>query len=459
MGTSCKPLKDLTTEDPQKPGEYDGIQKHVGDLVPGRIWIDGCFDFFHHGHAGAIVQARQLGAELYAGVHSDKAIFENKGPTVMTLDERMTAVDACRWVTRSIAKAPYVTDLEWIDYYGCQDVVHGDDITSDSSGEDCYRFVKAAGRFKVVKRTPMISTTDLVGRMLIISREHFIKSFQAVLAGQEGSGTGEEREALAKAMKERIILYATDSSAVKPGVEIWFWSSSFESKRLLTREEKGVFTPLVKGPQPKPGQRVVYVDGGFDLFSMGHIQFLRKVIEAEEALAKENGWCGERRVAERIEREGEDYPPAFVVAGIHDDEVINDVKGLNFPIMNIYERGLCLLQCRYVNAAIFGAPFSPNKAYLGELPFGTPDAVYHGPTDFMGLEYDPYEAPKAMGIFHEVPKHGYEEINAEAIVNRIMLNRQQYLERQQAKAKKAQNEEEKKKLETELELAKNRTTA
>lgn len=40
------------------------------------------------GHAGAVVQARQLGDELYAGVHSDKAILANKGPTVMNLAER-----------------------------------------------------------------------------------------------------------------------------------------------------------------------------------------------------------------------------------------------------------------------------------------------------------------------------------------------------------------------------------
>jgi len=35
-----------------------------------------------------MLQARQLGTELLVGVHSDEAIFENKGPTVMRLDER-----------------------------------------------------------------------------------------------------------------------------------------------------------------------------------------------------------------------------------------------------------------------------------------------------------------------------------------------------------------------------------
>jgi ethanolamine-phosphate cytidylyltransferase len=73
-----------------------------------RLWVDGCFDFSHHGkskvlpliqslkadrsqstgHAGAMLQARQLGKELYVGIHSDQAILENKGPTVMSLEER-----------------------------------------------------------------------------------------------------------------------------------------------------------------------------------------------------------------------------------------------------------------------------------------------------------------------------------------------------------------------------------
>jgi ethanolamine-phosphate cytidylyltransferase len=35
-----------------------------------------------------MLQARQLGNELFVGVHSDESIMENKGPTVMRLDER-----------------------------------------------------------------------------------------------------------------------------------------------------------------------------------------------------------------------------------------------------------------------------------------------------------------------------------------------------------------------------------
>jgi len=394
------------------------------ELLEGRLWVDGCFDFFHHGHAGAVVQARQLGDELYAGVHSDEDILENKGPTVMTLRERLLATDACRWVTKSVPCAPYVTQLDWISYFGCKYVVHGDDITSDSSGEDCYRFVKAANRFKVVKRTPSISTTDLVGRMLLCTKGHFIKSLEKVLAGEEGVGTEEERKAEAAAMMERIRLYATDETAKNPGVDVWFWT------------EAGSFKELFKGKGPQLGQRVVYVDGGFDLFSSGHIEFLRMVIQAEEELARQDGWYSEQAVNER-KGKGGDYGPVFVVAGVHDDEVINAEKGVNYPIMNIYERGLCVLQCRYVNAVIFGAPFIPTKSYLTSLPWGTPDAVYHGPTSFMPTAEDVYVAPKEMGIYREIGHHEFEDVNAGTIVQRIMKSRDLYEARQKAKGMKA----------------------
>lgn len=293
-----------------------------------------------------MLQARRLGTSLTVGIHSDESILENKGPTVMTLAERVAAVTACRWATAPIPHAPYVTSLPWISHYGCHYVVHGDDITSDSNGEDCYRFVKAAGRFLVVKRTPGISTTDLVGRMLLCTKTHFIKSLQDVLEGKEGSGSEEERKKAGEDMTQRIKEYATDETGLAPGPEVWSWSGSRAAKQEHDIDEAGSFTKLVEGKSPKPGQRIVYVDGGFDLFSSGHIAFLKKVLETEEELGAKNGWYEEEAKAKRIAATGEDYGPAYIVAGVHDDDVINHWKGLNYPIMNIFERGLCVLQCR-----------------------------------------------------------------------------------------------------------------
>ncbi|OBT55178.1 hypothetical protein VE04_04484 [Pseudogymnoascus sp. 24MN13] len=379
-------------------------QSPPGDAAPeildGRIWVDGCWDFFHHGHAGAMLQARQLGTELVVGIHSDEAILENKGPTVMTLQERVAAVVACRWVTASVAYAPYVTSLPWISHYGCKYVVHGDDITSDSAGEDCYRFVKAAGRFKVVKRTPSISTTDLVGRMLLCTRTHFIKSLTNLLEGKEGSGSEAERVEEGKAMAARMRLYATDATGLNPGADVWFWSASASAARTTPPKKRAHSALSAPGSNRSRASAWSTSTEGFDLFSSGHIEFLRRVIEAEDAVAREEGWYSEEATGERTGR-GADYGPAFVVAGVHDDETINRWKGVNYPIMNIYERGLGAQQCKYVSAVVVGAPFAPSSAYLSSMPWGTPDAVYHGPTSFMPLTYDPYAAAKAWGYCGE----------------------------------------------------------
>lgn len=181
--------------------------------------------------------------------------------------------------------------------------------------------------------------------MLLCTRTHFIKSLERKLAGAEGDGTDDERSVQAAAMMERMRLYATDASGLAPGADVWFWSASGPAKAADTEEEKGSFRQLIEGPGPKPGQRVVYVDGGFDLFSSGHIEFLRRVVIEEEELARADGWYSEQNVNER-KGKGEDYPPAYVVVGVHEDYVINQWKGVNYPIMNTFERGLCVLQCK-----------------------------------------------------------------------------------------------------------------
>jgi ethanolamine-phosphate cytidylyltransferase len=236
--------------------------------------------------------------------------------------------------------------LPWISHYGCHYVVHGDDITSDSSGDDCYRFVKAAGRFLVVKRTPGISTTDLVGRMLLCTKGHFIKSVKDTLSGSEGAGSPDERKEFGADLLRRINDYAADETGLQPGPEVWTWSGSDSAKTDKHVEEAGTFEKLVPGKAPRPGQRVVYVDGGFDLFSSGHIAFLQRVSSLEESEGRQRGWYEPSEREKRVTEYGEDFGPAYIIAGIHDDAVINHWKGLNYPIMNIFERGLCVLQCK-----------------------------------------------------------------------------------------------------------------
>lgn len=47
-----------------------------------------------------------------------------------------------------------------------------DDITLTVDGKDTYEEVKRAGRYRECKRTQGVSTTDLVGRMLLMTKAH-----------------------------------------------------------------------------------------------------------------------------------------------------------------------------------------------------------------------------------------------------------------------------------------------
>jgi len=113
-----------------------------------------------------------------------------------------------------------------------------------------------------------------------------------------------------------------------------------------------------------------------------------------------------------------------------------------------------LIASQYVHAVVFGAPFTPTASYLASLPWGTPDAVYHGPTSFMPHTEDVYAAPKKMGIYREIGRHEFDDVNAGTIVQRIMKSRDQYEARQKAKGMKAEIEAAQKQRELEEERKK-----
>lgn len=53
-----------------------------------RVYMDGCFDLMHYGHANALRQAKALGDELVVGLVSNEEIVTNKGPPVLSMEER-----------------------------------------------------------------------------------------------------------------------------------------------------------------------------------------------------------------------------------------------------------------------------------------------------------------------------------------------------------------------------------
>ena len=140
-----------------------------------RVWCDGCYDMVHFGHANSLRQAKAMGDYLIVGVHSDAEITLHKGPPVFREEERYRMVRAIKWVDEVSEAAPYVTTLETLDEHNVEFCVHGNDITMTADGTDTYHLVKSAGRYKECQRTQGVSTTDLVGRMLLMTKNHQLK--------------------------------------------------------------------------------------------------------------------------------------------------------------------------------------------------------------------------------------------------------------------------------------------
>ena len=126
----------------------------------------------HFGHANACRQAKALGDYLIVGVHSDEEISKHKGPPVFNEQERYKMVRGIKWVDEVIEDAPYVTSLETLDKHNCDFCVHGDDITLTADGIDTYHIVKTNNKYREVKRIQGVSTPDLVGRMLLLTKTH-----------------------------------------------------------------------------------------------------------------------------------------------------------------------------------------------------------------------------------------------------------------------------------------------
>lgn len=339
-----------------------------------RVWVDGCFDMVHYGHANAIRQAKQKGDYLIVGVHSDDEIAKHKGPPVFSEKERYKMVRAIKWVDEVIEDAPYVTTLEVMDKYNCDFCVHGDDITTTADGTDTYHLVKNAGRYKECQRTAGVSTTDIVGRMLLMTRTHHL--------GPE------------KINKDTVGAISQDHSTQSP----WTGVSQFlpTTKKIIQFSE---------GKEPSPGDQIVYVAGAFDLFHVGHCDFLEKAAA-----------------------EGD-----FVIVGLHTDQDVNRYKGANNPIMNLHERVLSVLACRYVSEVVIGAPYSVTTDLMDHFKV---DLVCHGKTPIMPDEdgSDPYAEPKRQGKFKFLDSGS--EFITQTIVERIIRNRLEFQERNKKKSEK-----------------------
>jgi ethanolamine-phosphate cytidylyltransferase len=307
-----------------------------------RVYVDGCFDLMHFGHANALRQARAIASfqtstggkeggyvegaeevELIVGLVSDEEILRCKGPPVLPEQERVKCVRAVKWVDDIIANVPYELTREFVEElfsekYGIDCIVHGDDPCYLPDGTDAYAIPKALGKYREIKRTEGVSTTDLVARLLEYAdaSENTTSQVGDESSGGKRSEKNERHEARFCTTASRIAQFAAKVSYSKTS------KMHEETERRKTDKKQ-------RKNERNEETTCCYVVGAFDVFNAGHVELLEE--------------CS--FVADKV-----------VCAVIADEYLTRDQTNQPPPMLNQSERAMSAIACRHCDDVVVGAP-------------------------------------------------------------------------------------------------------
>ena len=123
-------------------------------------------DLFHIGHIRLIQHVQQRGYSVVVGVHSDEDVAQYKRTPIMTLNERATVVRECKYVSDVIMNAPLKITEEFLTAHRIDMVFHGHAPEEDHFYGDMYDVPMKLSKFTRTERTPSISTSALIERVL-----------------------------------------------------------------------------------------------------------------------------------------------------------------------------------------------------------------------------------------------------------------------------------------------------
>ena len=266
----------------------------------------------------------------------------------------------------------------------------------NSEGVGAYDTLRDAGRLQVFPRTEGLSTTDFIGRLMALTTHTNTGSTSA------NTDTGSD------------VVGDDTTTLATQGIQ------------LLQSTNR-----IVEFAQPyRPQQvsdRVVYIDGTFDIFNIGHATTLQK--------AKELG--------------------SYLIVGLYSDQVVQQLKGAP-PVSTLFERMLCVLSCKYVDSVLMDVPITVTEDMLSSLHVNVVACGSHTRTNYttfsqgtfvteeagkMNIFTDPegaYKVPRDRGMFVEVESK-FPTLNVETFIQRIAANREAYIRRNNERVGKEQN--------------------
>lgn len=225
------------------------------------------------------------------------------------------------------------------------------------------------------KRTRGVSTTDIVTKLLKISE--LIHKGQDPTNPEESKQEGCELE-------------------IKEQVPFPKMLGSFNANPNFLASAKRIAN-FANTKEPKETDKIVYVDGSFDICHPGHIELLRKCHELGD----------------------------FLIVGIHEDQCVNQYLGVHFPLNTLHERVLNILACKYVDDVIIGAPFKITERLLKDLNVSVVVKsleYYQGTIKDEALNLEPYGVAEKFGLVQEVKIEC--PITMKALAERVYHNKE-----------------------------------
>ncbi len=335
---------------------------------------------------------------LIVGIHSNEEIERSKGPPVMKQEERYGLLEHIKWIDEIEYDVPYCPSLGTLEKVSADFVIHGDDIPYNSEGRCAYDEIIAAGKLRIIKRTEGVSTTDIVGRLLLLTREHL---------------DDPDVKAVAKLIQDRPTNEDSSPRAMRAIATPPESMGSCKSVKMLTTARR-----IAEFSSRKPvsdSDTVVYVDGAFDLFNVGHASTLKK--------AKELG--------------------TYLIVGIYDDDMVNAMKGSNYPIMNLHERVLNVCSCKWVDDVVIGAPRIIDEDMVKTLNIkvvvqGSHTRSKHSEnSEYVGQSEAAIQSLHNVVLFKEV-ESDWPYLTTAEIARRIAENRIKYINRNSKRSKMEQ---------------------
>merc|ERR1711879_570776 len=102
---------------------------------------------------------------MMVGIHNDAAVASYKRTPVCTMEERIGAMESHKLVSEVLPNAPFGISHEFLDKHKI-DLVCGNAGCGDPVYDAQYDAPKKRDMFEIISRTPDISTTDIIARII-----------------------------------------------------------------------------------------------------------------------------------------------------------------------------------------------------------------------------------------------------------------------------------------------------